>query len=104
MLGTPHYMAPEQLRGDAPRHARGTCGRSAVMSCEMLTGSHPFASLAFGLSSDGVPTARPAIARDSGLEPAWQPYLSRWLSIEPAGRPASAAALFAELERMLAPR
>jgi eukaryotic-like serine/threonine-protein kinase len=103
MLGTPQYMAPEQLRGEAPAPSWDLWAL-AVMACEMLTGSHPFASLAFGLSSGGVPTARPAIARASGLEPAWQPFLARWLSIEPEGRPPSASALFAELERMLTSR
>ena len=103
MLGTPRYMAPEQLRGEAPGPSWDVWAL-AVMTCEMLTGCHPFASMAFGLSSSGAPTAFPAIARDSQPAPAWQPFLTRWLSIEPAKRPVSAAAFFAELEQMLTPR
>ncbi len=72
MLGTPQYMAPEQLRGEAPAPSWDLWALG-VMTCEMLTGCHPFASLAFGLSSDGMPTARPAIAGEFGIEPAWQP-------------------------------
>ncbi len=100
MLGTPQYMAPEQLRGEAPAPSWDVWAL-AVITCEMLTGRHPFASLAFGLSSSGAPTAVAAVARDSESDPAWQPYLTRWLSVEPAGRPATAAAFFAELEQML---
>jgi eukaryotic-like serine/threonine-protein kinase len=103
MLGTPQYMAPEQLRGEEPGPSWDVWA-IAVMACEMLTGTHPFATLAFGLSSDGVPTAAPAIARGAGQDPAWKPCFARWLSVEPADRPASAAGLFDELEQMLAAR
>jgi eukaryotic-like serine/threonine-protein kinase len=103
MLGTPQYMAPEQLRGEAPGPSWDLWALG-VMACEMLTGRHPFASLAFGLSSEGVPTARAAIARESDLDAEWQPFLTGWLSIEPAGRPTSANAFHSELERMLTSR
>jgi hypothetical protein len=68
----------------------------------MLTGYHPFASLAIGLTGSGLPTAQPMAVRDSGPVPVtWQRAFARWLSIEPAGRPASAGALLTELEEML---
>jgi eukaryotic-like serine/threonine-protein kinase len=103
MLGTPRYMAPEQLRGEAPAPSWDLWA-VAVMTCEMLTGVHPFATVAFGLSSNGVPAASPVIAGGTDMDPRYQAQLARWLSIDPAGRPASAGALFQELEQMLVTR
>jgi eukaryotic-like serine/threonine-protein kinase len=103
MLGTPQYMAPEQLRGEAPAPSWDVWAL-AVMTCEMLTGTHPFATPAFGLSSAGAPAAQPVIASDSPIEPAWPPYLARWLSIDQARRPTGAGEFVRELEQMLASR
>lgn len=101
ILGTPQYMAPEQVRGDAPEPSWDIWAL-ALMSYEMLTGFHPFATLALGLSSDGMPSAQPTIGRNgSPLMAGWQPFFSRWLSIESAGRPVNAHAFLAELEQML---
>lgn len=100
LLGTPEYMAPEQLRGE-PVASSWDLWSLGVMTFEMLTGYHPFATLAIGLSSDGVPTATPAAGTLGRVPAAWQPSFARWLSVDPAGRPESAAALLTELEEML---
>jgi eukaryotic-like serine/threonine-protein kinase len=103
ILGTPQYMAPEQWRGE-PLQPSWDVWALAVMACEMLTGSHPFASLGIGLTGAGVPTAQPMVGRDAGLEPAWQAHFTRWLSAEPADRPASASVFLGEIEAMLTAR
>jgi serine/threonine-protein kinase len=101
VLGTRQYMAPEQLRGESPEPSWDLWALALIVH-ELLTGYHPFASLAIGLSGGGIPTAQPMAARDSGAVRAeWQRSFARWLSIDSAGRPASAGALYAELEQML---
>jgi serine/threonine-protein kinase len=94
-------MAPEQLRGESPEPSWDLWALALVVH-EMLTGYHPFATLAIGLTGAGIPTAQPMAIRGSEPVPvAWQQSFARWLAIEPAGRPASAGALFADLEQML---
>jgi eukaryotic-like serine/threonine-protein kinase len=101
LLGTRQYMAPEQLRGESPDPSWDVWAL-ALITHEMLTGYHPFASLAIGLTGGGVPTAQPMAGRDSGpVSPQWQPFFARWLAIDAAERPGSAGALFDELEQML---
>jgi serine/threonine-protein kinase len=101
VLGTRQYMAPEQLRGESPEPSWDLWALALVVH-EMLTGYHPFASLAIGLTGGGIPTAKPMAVQDADPLPvAWQHAFARWLSIESAGRPATAGALFAELEEML---
>jgi predicted Ser/Thr protein kinase len=61
-LGTPGYMAPEQLRGQ-PADARADIFAFGVMAYELATGSHPFggsdrASLVERLVSGTSPLAR----------------------------------------------
>jgi serine/threonine-protein kinase len=62
-LGTPGYMAPEQLRGQ-PVDARADIFAFGVMAYELATGSHPFggsdpAALLERLVSDDPPLSRP---------------------------------------------
>jgi eukaryotic-like serine/threonine-protein kinase len=101
LLGTRQYMAPEQLQGESPEPSWDIWAL-ALIAHEMLTGHHPFASLAIGLTGGGIPTAQPMAARDSGpISPQRQRFFARWLAIDPAERPGSAVALFGELEQML---
>ena len=101
VLGTRQYMAPEQLHGEHPEPSWDLWALALIVH-EMLTGYHPFASLAIGLTGGGVPTAQPMASGGRGsVPPAWQAAFSRWLSIDSAGRPASAGALFTELEQVL---
>jgi hypothetical protein len=94
-LGTPGYMAPEQLRG-LPVDARADIFAFGVMTCELATGIHPFggsdpAALIERLVSDHPPLSRP-------IEP---PFLDgivrRCLRGDPAARYPSGTELLAAL-------
>ncbi len=100
MIGTPRYMAPEQLRGGPPEPSWDVWA-IALMTYEMLTASHPFATLAVGLPGASPPVLPATGLEDSRLRASWQSYFARWFSPDPAGRPASARAFLDELERML---
>ena len=97
-LGTPGYMAPEQLRG-RPVDARADIFAFGVMAYELATGGHPFggsdpAALLERLVSDDPPLSRP-------LDP---PGLDRIIRMclrgDPAARYASGAALLDGLRRL----
>lgn len=83
-LGTPGYMAPEQLRGQRV-DARADIFAFGVMAYELATGSHPFggsdpAALVERLVSESPPLSRP-------IEPAALDVIIRTcLKGDPAGR------------------
>jgi hypothetical protein len=79
IVGTPAYMAPEQLRGGTP-DPRTDVFSLGVIAYEMLTGNLPFGrgsladvilAQARGMPADGVETLPPPLARAvrSALEP-----------------------------------
>jgi serine/threonine-protein kinase len=91
-LGTPAYMAPEQLRGE-PVDARADVFSLGVIAYEMLTGELPFGRGSLweigARQADGMkPPRSPHSALPSHVERA----LARALDIDPSGRPASAIA------------
>lgn len=94
VIGTPAYMAPEQLRGETPT-VRSDVFSLGVMACEMLTGTLPFGRGGAGevalLQARGVP--RLADARiGAGLAAA----VATAMALDPDRRPPTAAA-FADL-------
>jgi serine/threonine protein kinase len=98
LLGTPWYMAPEQLRGEDPDPSWDLWAL-AVIAFEMLSGSHPFAS---------VTLARDLRTRESATDPrlgnlphGCQQFFARALALDRAARPESPAVFLAELERSL---
>jgi hypothetical protein len=92
LVGTPLYMAPEQIRGESPEPSWDVWAL-AVIAFEMLTGSHPFAAAGNGLLG-GVP--------DSSDNPtASRQFFSRALAIDRAARPQSAAEFLDGFERSL---
>jgi eukaryotic-like serine/threonine-protein kinase len=100
IVGTPRYMAPEQLRGGSPEPSWDIWAL-ALVAYEMLTGAHPFAALALGRPG-AEPGASPAWGGEDGrLPPAWRPYFSRWFSVDPLLRPPDAREVFDELAQML---
>ena len=99
IVGTPAYMAPEQLRGEAI-DGRADVYSLAVMTYEMLTGMLPFGSSSvfeIGIKQTGglehVDTR--------SLSPALAAVVLRALSLDRAQRPASAAAFAETLHRAL---
>jgi serine/threonine-protein kinase len=94
-LGTPGYMAPEQLRGE-PADARADIFAFGVIAYELATGSHPFggsdpAALLERLLSDDPPLSR-------SIEPrAFDAIVRSCLKGNPAGRYASSAELLQAL-------
>ncbi|MDQ6716033.1 MAG: protein kinase [Actinomycetota bacterium] len=95
VLGTPHYLSPEQALG------RGASGASdiyalGVVAHEMLTGSKPFDSgtaVATALSQvNDMPPSLP-----DSVPPDLRRIIDSCLAKDPAERPASAAALAAAL-------
>jgi serine/threonine-protein kinase len=89
IVGTPQYMAPEQLRGEEPSPAWDVWALT-VIAYEMLHGGHPFHSYpALGTTAaDRRPTESPVIARA---------FFGSALSIDANARPQGARALFAGL-------
>ncbi|MEA2696923.1 MAG: eukaryotic-like serine/threonine-protein kinase, partial [Myxococcales bacterium] len=99
MLGTPAYMAPEQILGRST-DARTDQFSFCVALYEALYGERPFAgNTLFGLSANVVQgNVRPPPAK-SQVSPWLRKALLRGLSVEPDKRWPSMNALLAELER-----
>jgi serine/threonine protein kinase len=98
LLGTPGYMAPEQLRGD-PIDARADLFAFGVLAYELATGVHPFgggdpASLIARLVDGDPPFARTIDP------PALHAILRRCLRSSPAERYESARAMAADLREL----
>ena len=97
-LGTPGYMAPEQLRG-RPVDARADVFAFGVMAYELATGVHPFggsdpAALLERLVSDDPPLSR-------AIEPAGLDAIVRMsMRGDPLARYASGAELLAALRTL----
>jgi hypothetical protein len=97
-LGTPGYMAPEQLRG-RPIDARADIFAFGVMAYELATGTHPFggsdpAALLERLVSDDPPLSRPIDP------PGLDRIIRACLRGDPASRYASGAELLDALRRL----
>ncbi len=99
-MGTPQYMAPEQLRGERPDVSWDRWAL-ALMAYEMLTGHVPFAG-PFGALVPEAPDA--ALARGLGgpLAGARDAFADA-LALDPVRRPASAVILIERLAVVFAP-
>ena len=82
LVGTPRYMAPEQLRGEPPSTAWDLWAL-AVIAFEMLTGAHPFG----GPRPSGAPLPAPL-----------QAFFQRAFANDIAERPSTAQAFKRSLE------
>lgn len=92
LAGTPLYMAPEQLRGEAPQPTWDLWAL-AVMTFEMACGAHPFAGLLLPASEVGD--------SQSDLPAGLRTFFDGALAIETSRRPESAAQFMRELEEHL---
>jgi len=96
-IGTPHYMSPEQARGQAV-DGRSDLYALGVVFFEMLSGQVPFDaqdSFAVGLQhiNDPIPQLRPVLAQ-------YQPLIDRLLAKDPADRYQTGAELIDDLDRI----
>ena len=98
IVGTPAYMAPEQLdgRADARSDQFGLC----VTFWEAALGVRPFVGATLAARSLAIAAGRPALPDGHSDVPAWfRAVLRRGLQAEPALRWPDAAALLLALER-----
>ncbi len=101
IFGTPAYMAPEQLLGRTSDH-RADIYSLGVILYELVTGRRPFASdalLAAALRRLTQPAPN-VIDVDASVPVAVSDVIAKCLATDPADRPASAATLKSELERL----
>ncbi len=102
IIGTPHYMAPEQIQGRPDIDARADVYALGVIVFEMLAGAPPFGGETLGAILMGHLTQE--APRLGGLAPEqqvppWVPdVVARMLAKDPAGRPPSMRHVIAELE------
>lgn len=98
LLGTPAYMAPEQIRGG---HVDGRADlfSTGVTLYELASGVHPFDGTAIGLTLHRILTESPVPLSTLGVlaPPGFWPIVERCLQKDPDARYPSAAALLADL-------
>jgi eukaryotic-like serine/threonine-protein kinase len=103
-LGTPAYMAPEQIAANEPIDARVDIYAFGVLAYELLTGSPPFA----GRSAQALIAAHmttqpePIDRRRPGLPPALAALVMRCLEKRPSDRPQSASEIADTLGKVIA--
>jgi eukaryotic-like serine/threonine-protein kinase len=102
MLGTPGFMAPEQVRGSKDVDARADVFALGCVLYKCLTGSPPFASddpiviLTRVLFEDVAPPR----THSTEIPPELDALVCRLLTKDPAGRPSDAGALLVELAEL----
>lgn len=104
-IGTPAYMAPEQLAADPRADHRVDLYAVGLLAYELLTGTQPFAAsspqetLAAQLTR--MPTPLTEVRPD--LPPPLSGLITRLLAKSPDERPATAAAALEELDALATP-
>jgi tRNA A-37 threonylcarbamoyl transferase component Bud32 len=98
LVGTPQYMPPEQLHGEAAAPAWDLWAL-ALIAFEMLTGTLPFAGR-LGSATVGGHDAAIAASLNGSLA-CTQPVFMRALSLDPRSRFSTAAAFATALEHVL---
>jgi serine/threonine-protein kinase len=104
VLGTPLYMAPEQLAG-APADARADLYALGVVLFELLSGTRPHEHDSLGelLRRVAHAPAPDLLALQPQLEPALAELVARCLHKQPGARPADAGAVADALARIGTP-
>lgn len=98
-MGTPAYMAPEQVTGE-PATAAADQYALGVLIFELLAGELPFrADTPLALAAKRLTEAPPSLAdRIPGLDPRWSEAVRRALARQPAERFGSVTELVSTLE------
>jgi len=103
LVGTPQYMSPDQLNGEAASPAWDIWAL-AVITYEMLTGTHPFPATSLGQMQysivNGRVTPLPTHLPDAPAE--WQQFFERALNPKTALRPQSAKEFVSTLGKAFA--
>ncbi len=108
VMGTPAYMAPEQVDRQEPSFATDLFALGLVLY-EMAVGKLPFPGTSLGqMLSSGAHPPMPAPSRErAGVPPSLDALVSKLLEKDPAKRPQSASEVARELntiaDRMAAP-
>ncbi|HEX6179386.1 MAG TPA: serine/threonine-protein kinase, partial [Thermoanaerobaculia bacterium] len=104
IVGTPHYMSPEQVRGDQ-LDSRSDVYSMGVLMYEMLAGKRPFesSSLTGVLTAHITENPRPLIEVRPEVGQRINEIIMRCLVKDPKQRYADAGALLADLDRVQAP-
>jgi serine/threonine-protein kinase len=99
-LGTPQYMAPEQIAADPATDHRADLYAFGVTAYEVLTGEAPFAGRApqAVVRAHFAETPPPPSSRRAGVPAALDRLVMRCLEKDPVNRPASADEVAAALE------
>jgi tetratricopeptide (TPR) repeat protein len=99
-LGTPAYMAPEQVAGDPNVDHRADIYSIGCVAYEMLTGRSPFAgkSPQQMLAAHVLETPTPIATLRPDAPPSLIALVNRCLEKEPSARPQSASELVTQLE------
>jgi serine/threonine-protein kinase len=104
MLGTPYYMAPEQIRNSADVGPQADVWAFAVVAFECLTGKAPFDGKDIRDLFDGILAGRHPTARslNPALPASFDEWFARGCALDPAKRFGSAHQASVELARALA--
>lgn len=103
VIGTPAYMAPEQIRGQ-PAGVHSDIYALGAIVFAMLAGEPPFGAShdAVGLLQLHLHTRPPRVSSRAPVDPAFDDVVQRALSKHPEQRHASAGALLDDLRRAFA--
>jgi eukaryotic-like serine/threonine-protein kinase len=101
-MGTPYYMPPELVRGEAASTAQSDIYSLGVVFYECLTGKKPFMAASLPELSVRIHEGRytPASELVPGLPKGVDAVIARALALEPERRYASARAFAEELEKI----
>lgn len=103
LMGTPQYMSPDQLNGEAASPAWDIWAL-AVITYEMLTGTHPFPATSVGQMQHSIVSGRltPLSTHLPDAPAEWQQFFERALSPTTAVRPQSAKEFLSALGKAFA--
>ena len=104
IVGTPHYMSPEQVQGKT-LDARTDVYAMGVLLYELVVGRRPFesSSLTGILTAHIMEKPKPPIEARADIGPALNAIILRCLEKDPRARYADAGALLADLDRVQMP-